>query len=333
MLVGQRWTGDEIKVLEGHPTLDGLMFQMSFYNDQTPMRECRATSHLAKFPKLRVLSLDGFKLTKEQLKELSQLKSLYSLNMTIDDLELGPEGLRFPELRQLTLRCLRRDSKGVTDDDLVGLTESPNLNSLQVYRAFEFTGAGFRKVSRLPELRYVQFMECPKFSDEGLKALAAIAPNLSNLNVHPGSSELSITKDGIAALRPLKTLQQLVLPSAPGIDDDAMVTIVTLPGLRYLEIPGSALTDKGVKTLLKLKSLTRLDLTRTQLTDDACTDLAKMAQLESLDFGLTEISDDGLKKLKTLKKLRRMNLSQSNISKEAAEELKKAIPGLEIQGL
>jgi hypothetical protein len=238
-------------------------------------------------------------------------------------------------MRSLILRCFRRDSKGISDAELQNLSGMKRLSFLNIIRGAELTGAGFQKAGKLTDLRTINLIDCPKVDDDGLKAIAAAAPNLSQLNVslgNTGADELLITGKGIAALRPLKTLQSLTLRPAKGIDDDALAPLTGFPALRGLEIAGSGVTDKGLKTLLKHKGITYLELSRAQITDEGCADLARMVQLENIELVLTEISDDGLKKLKTLKKLKRLNISQTNTSQEAATELKAEIPGLNVSG-
>ncbi|HEY5911684.1 MAG TPA: c-type cytochrome domain-containing protein [Verrucomicrobiae bacterium] len=94
--------------------------------------------------------------------------------------------------------------------------------------------------------------------------------------------------------------------------------------LRWLDLGGTATTDRGLSEIARLPNLTRLHLERTAVTDDGLGALASLSQLEYLNLYGTVISDSGLEHLQQLPRLKQLYAWQTKISAEAATNFAQA---------
>ena len=89
--------------------------------------------------------------------------------------------------------------------------------------------------------------------------------------------------------------------------------------LRWLDLTGTAITDKGMAQVAGMPHLTRLHLARTAVTDAGLQQLAPLADLAYLNLHGTPLTDAALERLKPLRKLRQLFLWQTGISSSAAQ--------------
>lgn len=89
--------------------------------------------------------------------------------------------------------------------------------------------------------------------------------------------------------------------------------------LRWLDLTGTGVTDKGLAQLAAMPHLTRLSLARTTVTNEGLAQLALLGELEYLNLYGTPVSDAGLEYLKPLHKLRQLYLWQTGVSPAAAK--------------
>ena len=90
------------------------------------------------------------------------------------------------------------------------------------------------------------------------------------------------------------------------------------PNLRWLDLTGTGVTDKGLAQLAAMPHLTRLHLARTAVTDEGLLQLAGLGELEYLNLYGTPVTDAAFDHLKPLHKLRQVYLWQTGVSPAAA---------------
>lgn len=95
--------------------------------------------------------------------------------------------------------------------------------------------------------------------------------------------------------------------------------------LRWLNLAGTGITDRGVKHVRKMRNLTRLHLERTALTDAALPHLQPLLELEYLNLYGTQVTDAGLALLRPLRNLRRIYLWQTHVTSDGAKALQEAM--------
>lgn len=100
--------------------------------------------------------------------------------------------------------------------------------------------------------------------------------------------------------------------------------------LTWLDLGGTATTDKALSSIAQCKNLTRLHLENTQVTDAGLQHLKEMPYLEYLNLYGTQVSDEGIQQLSSLKNLKKLYVWQTQVTKEGALQLQKALPGLEV---
>lgn len=89
--------------------------------------------------------------------------------------------------------------------------------------------------------------------------------------------------------------------------------------LRWLDLTGTAITDKGMAQVAGMPHLTRLHLARTAVTAAGLQQLASLGDLAYLNLHGTPLTDAALEHLKPLRKLRQLFLWQTGISSSAAQ--------------
>ncbi len=100
--------------------------------------------------------------------------------------------------------------------------------------------------------------------------------------------------------------------------------------LTWLDLGGSATTDKALANFGSFKNLTRLHLEQTKITDEGLSYLKELSYLEYLNLYGTAVSDKGIIGLAGLKNLKRLYVWQTNVTPEGASRLQQELPGLEV---
>jgi uncharacterized membrane protein/mono/diheme cytochrome c family protein len=98
----------------------------------------------------------------------------------------------------------------------------------------------------------------------------------------------------------------------------------------WLKLSNTKITDASMPSVGKLSNLVKLHLNHTAITDKGIEQLANLKYLEYLNLFDTQISDAALLKLAQLKSLKKVFLWQTKVTKTGVENLKKAIPGIEV---
>lgn len=165
-----------------------------------------------------------------------------------------------------------------------------------------------------------------------------------------------LSEDDVKVLAQMKSLQKV---SVPGMRDETIARLSTIPRLTEIGISPYYGTGKNLSVLALLKGLRRLELngTTTKITDEGLAALASLPQLEDLDFnsaplitdaGLaevakltkllklnlkaTKITDTGLEPLKSLRKLETLDLTGTQVTPAGAAAIQKALPKCKVWG-
>jgi internalin A len=160
--------------------------------------------------------------------------------------------------------------------------------------------------------------------------------------------------DGLAHLRRLRRLGRIQL-TGPGITDDRLAELASLPGLKSILLQRTAVSDAGLRHFSGLSELESLMIHDAQGVTDAgliplarlprlrslylrqaplVTDLAfanlreKLPDLESLSLNGTGITDAGLEHLKEMPHLKHLELHGTNVTDVGLANLA-ALGGLE----
>jgi len=117
----------------------------------------------------------------------------------------------------------------------------------------------------------------------------------------------------------------------PAVND---TTVRLLPPLAkkliHLDLGQTGIGDAGVARLKPFTALVKLHLEGTKVTDAGLANLKGLTSLEYLNLYGTGIGDAGLTHLTGLKNLKKLFLWQTKVTDAGVEQLKKALPGVEI---
>lgn len=203
----------------------------------------------------------------------------------------------------------------------------------------EGSNRNFRKPAELPagdfQITRVRIgpLETNDAAREHLPILEKQA-SLYDLRIYAAADAEVITH--LSGLTRLGTLVLKAAPSnpAPSLSDDQLAHLADLAKLSTLRLEGwRGFTGAGFAHLKEKRKLNNLSLSDcAYLTDDGLGEIAKFVNFESLGLmGAVKITDAGLRKLHGLKKLKTLGLTGTKISAEAVAELRKALPGCEVE--
>lgn len=110
------------------------------------------------------------------------------------------------------------------------------------------------------------------------------------------------------------------------LNDRRLCHIRDFPGLRWIELPDTAVTDSGLMYLARMKHLEQLVLRGTKITDKGLIHLSGLQDLRELDVSNTCVTDTGIMHLVTLKKLVKLNVAKTNVTRAGIERLLTKLP-------
>ncbi|MBQ9813275.1 MAG: hypothetical protein IJM54_08155 [Thermoguttaceae bacterium] len=246
-----------------------------------------------------------------------------------------------------------RACTGVDDSSCRYLSEMPTLEEL--YFRFLITDAGVEYLVAAPNLKFVEFQDCPidnacaeslvkfpaltglrvfrskAFDDEGVKQIAGM--KLERLELR----DLNVSSEGVLALKDMTSLRNVELSELSSVDADALLAVCAAwKDVESLYFFSMASNDEVVKTIAanmpNLKSLT-IRASVGELSDASIDEICKLQNLETLDLrengGLTL---EGMKKLANIKTLRKIYVKGTKMGdtspevEAAKEEFKKINP-------
>lgn len=243
--------------------------------------------HLKTLVNLKELNLDRTGITDRGLLALAPIHSLNRVSLV--DVPIGDEGLKALVKSNSHLEYVNLAGTRVSDTGLAILTDLKNL----------------KKVT-LPN----------DSSDEGLWGIA----NITSLET-VAANGARLTANGIKALTNLENLKSLELEKAR-LTDEAMDAMITLSGLRRLNLAGSqTLTPAGLNKLSQLRKLRILNLDNCQVNDEVLAHIATLGYLEEIFLQGTSVTDKGLEHLGNTITLKQLYLYNTAVSARAIKNL------------
>jgi len=226
------------------------------------------------------------------------------------------------------------------DEDLLALAPLVELRRLALFSCEPITAEGMEVLAAMRHLESIDLRNCP-LSDDRARCLAglplvrvmfnAVTPAFTGAgmrtfaaaplrSLHLGGDTLDDAS--IAPLAGHPTLADLELGGARVTAAGAR-TLGSLPELRRLYIPSSALDDRGVRELVPLAGRLRsLHLGHSEaISDAACEALSAFEQLGFLDVRSTQITGAGLRALARLRGLQHLDLAFLDLDDAAVHAL------------
>jgi Leucine-rich repeat (LRR) protein len=229
---------------------------------------------LAELPYLTTLNLSLTRITDHGMKELKNAPGIVELDLQYAE-QITDEGTAalkgWKRLKRLNLRGTK-----ITDNTLGHLAGLPTLESLDIGFA-QFTDSGLENLALLPNLKEVT-IGGNKLTDAGLRFLRQLS-GLTYLDLSgsqrtdSGLWSVSITELGMDSVATLKELQELRLGGTAvsarwleklkglqklerlslqddrRLGDDAAPVLGSFTSLRWLDVKGTAMTEKGIAEL------------------------------------------------------------------------------------
>jgi hypothetical protein len=158
----------------------------------------------------------------------------------------------FPQLRFLRLECSES-----CDSTLEVIGELKELETLIVF-GHDITDSGIAHLTRLTNLKQLQFLDCGPISDDTLRHLSRL-PKLEILAICGDR----FSDQGLAVLPNFPSLEQLHLrTSSPRITDAGLIQLQGSRQMQYLtlELDGTNITAQGIRHLQRVKGLRGLTI-------------------------------------------------------------------------
>jgi hypothetical protein len=143
-------------------------------------------------------------------------------------------------------------------------------------------------------------------ADDDLALLAAM-PELRKINL----SHTKITDIGLAHLRPLQKVTQLICYYCDYITDGGIAYLKQWRNLESLNLRGTEITSRVFEHLASMKRLRMLDVGFSRVNDDGFDALANLEALEELHIGGDKMSGLALPLLRLLPSLKRLDVNGS----------------------
>ena len=131
-----------------------------------------------------------------------------------------------------------------------------------------------------------------------------------------------ITDQGLISLPPMPGVLFLQLDGT-AISDAAMPRIGEFRQLEWLDLRQTRVSSAGLAHLGRLAHLALLDLAGTQLDSSGLESLCALPNLGNLDLGGTAVDDGGLEAVGRLTNLQYLNLSHTQITDQGIHELRR----------
>ena len=251
-----------------------------------------------------LMNLTELNLSVTQVSDISYLENL--MNLT----ELNLSGTQVSDISRLAnLTSLTELHLSVTQvSDISNLANLTNLTNLNLWNTQVSDISPLGNLTNLTEL----YLSGPQVTE--ISPLASLT-NLKNLSLSgPDVSDIS-------RLANLTNLKKLDLSETQVSD---ISPLANLTNLTYLHLNKTEVSD--ISPLASLTNLTDLNLWNTQVSD--ISPIANLTNLTVLYLWDTQVSD--ISSLMDLSKLERIYIDEEKIPPEQIDEIKRRIPGLEI---
>jgi len=273
-------------------------------------------AYLSELPSLEFLHIGGPMVTDDKMVHIGKVTSLTQLSLTGSDVGIGLAHLK--GLKSLGYLNLDGNSNYDIDEGLSHLADLTKMRELILQNTY-LSDEGLAYIKGMAKLEELDLRNT-RIGDVGLKNLRGLT-ELKKLNLRKNPATDEITDAGIAYLKDLKSLEELILPYT-GLTDVSLSGLVGLDSLKKLEAYGDGISDKGMAELAKLKSLEELGLRSDNITDAGMVTLSGFAGLKSLELNDCNITDAGLAHISKLKKLKRISITKTQITGEGLVVLK-----------
>ena len=227
------------------------------------------------------------------------------------------------------------------NDDHMPPKGKPQLteNEIALLHWWIQNGANFeKKVKELPQDEKVKPALAVLMAGAGL-----VGVNSVKVPESPVYS-LKVDKASDADIKSLTDKNVLILPLSKEVnlleascinnkeinDTDVKLLEKLSKQLVWLKLSNTKITDAALVSIGKLENLVKLHVNHTAITDKGIDNLISLKNLEYLNLFDTQITDAGLLKLAKMKSLKKVFLWQTKVTKSGVENLKKAIPGLDV---
>jgi len=232
---------------------------------------------LAELPSLATLNLSLTRITDHGMKELKSAPAIADLDLQYAE-QVTDEGMSairgWKHLRRLNLRGTKITDMTLghlagmstlealdigfvqfTDSGLENLVLLPNLKELTI-GGNKLTDAGLRFLRQLPQLTYLDISGSQR-TDSGLWSVSMTELGVDSLATLRELRELRLGGTPVSLrwlekLKGLKKLERLGLQDDRRLADDAVPILASFATLRWLDVKGSGVTEKGVADLRRL---------------------------------------------------------------------------------
>ena len=206
---------------------------------------------LSRLPKLKSLSLHGFKASDAGLEHLAGIKTLEYLSF-----HASVPGHAFAKIDGWTnLKSIRFHGNTIDDEGLAAICQQfPNLESLNLIHASALTDSSGPHLRKLEKLKNLAITDGPKMT-------AAWLENVRGL--------------------PLEWLLVNKGPATP--PTDAIATVRAIPSLRRLSIDGTLFTDADLESLASATQIEQLTIGGLPLSDARLAILQRFSHLKKLE--------------------------------------------------
>ena len=201
---------------------------------------------IREWKKLQRLNVHGTKISDTTLEHIAGIKSLVSLNVgSAMVTDVGIERLAsLPNLKELTI-----GGNNLGDAGLQALRQIPGLTYLDLNGrqgtdsnvwAISMSDVGLNAVLTLKDLRELR-LGCTSIG-VGIEGARFAMVN-----------RVDVTARWLERMKTLTKLEKLTLQGCNHVDDEAVRILAALPGLREVDLKGSAVTEKGLAALRAAK--------------------------------------------------------------------------------
>jgi len=239
-----RFTDNAVKLFAKFPKLQTLRI---LYNGFSPM----SLYDLGDLKSVRVLDLRGLPVGDDTLMFIADLENLEELRIRSSSItNVGISKL----VRCTKLRVLEFQDSSISAGSAAIFKEMGSLRSLRIFRASQFGADAVAELGVLTNLETLELREVGCNNE----ALLALKPLTQLRTVE--FSELAVDSATIIdVLRSYPRLESIRI-FAISIDDTVPAFLATIPTLRSVALPATAITDAGLDALTALTDLTFLDI-------------------------------------------------------------------------